>query len=297
MGVGEEVSSSRGPRRLAQRARRATVGKIAGAGYTPRVLPTPCWIVSDTHLGASPPEVERDLLGFLRAARVQAKSVVINGDLFDFWFEWRTVMPRHGFRVIAAIADLVDAGLPVVWMAGNHDAWGDQMLRNEIGVDFRFEAWRGAIGGWQAHIEHGDGLREVEDRGYRRVRRVLRARWAISALRLLHPDLATRLALGSSAGSRHRSGAPDGAGLERVALAMLDRERTTTLVSFGHTHVRRLLRAPAGGVYANSGGWERGAAFVRVLDDEVELREWRGSGDGDRLDVLERLPEEARRLP
>ena len=289
---GAGVSDSRPP------AERRPVGKIAGAGYTPRVLPTPCWIISDAHLGAAPPEVDRLLLALLRAARTHARSVILNGDLFDFWFEWRAVMPRHGFRVVAAIAELVEAGIPVVWMAGNHDAWGGAMLRDDVGVDFRFAPWRGAIGGWQAHVEHGDGLREIDDRGYRRLRAVLRHPWAIRAFRLLHPDLSSRLALGTSAGSRERSGAPDGSGLERVALARLEADPSLSLVAFGHTHVRRLIRASGGGVYGNPGGWDaEGPAFLCVLDASIEMRAWNGSGEGECLHALELLTQTSLGLP
>ena len=259
------------------------------------MLPTPCWIVSDTHLGATPPEVERELLGLLRSARANAKSLILNGDVFDFWYEWRMVMPRHGYRVVAALAELAESGMPVVWTGGNHDAWGGEMLRRDVGVDFRLTPWRGMIGHWNAHIEHGDGLREVEDRAYRRFRSVLRARWAMTAFRWLHPDFASRLALGTSKESRVRSGVPTGSGLERVAMERLATDPGVDLVAFGHTHVRRLVRASGGGVYVNPGGWDQGGAFVRVLDDRVELRVWTGSGEGECLDALERLPQEADR--
>ena len=60
------------------------------------MLPAPCYVISDTHLGAAPPDVERALLAFLRSLRGRARSLLINGDLFDFWFEWRTVIPGRG---------------------------------------------------------------------------------------------------------------------------------------------------------------------------------------------------------
>ncbi len=250
------------------------------------------------HLGAVPAEVERQLLTWLRAARTQAASVVLNGDIFDFWYEWRAVMPRHGYRVVAAIAELVDAGTPVVWTGGNHDAWGGELLRLDVGVDFRLTPWRGPIGGWQAHIEHGDGLRAVEDRTYRRVRSVLRHPLAMWAFRWIHPDISSALALGTSSESRHRSGPPEDAGLVRVATERLVAEPALSLVVFGHTHVRRLTRAGGVGVYANPGGWDAsGAAFLCVLDDAIELRAWRGSGEGERLDALDRLTEKTLRVP
>ena len=82
---------------------------------------SPCIIISDTHLSAAHPDVERGLLAFLRTLGGRAGSLIINGDLFDFWFEWRSVIPRTGFRVLAALADLAEVGVDVLWIAVNHD--------------------------------------------------------------------------------------------------------------------------------------------------------------------------------
>ncbi len=153
------------------------------------MLPSPCYVISDAHLGAGDVELERRLVGFLRQLPGRAGSLLINGDLFDFWFEWKTVIPRGHFRALAALADLVDAGVPVTMLAGNHDCWGGDVLTGEVGIDYRVSGWSGEIAGWQTTIEHGDGLRDVEDRPYRRLRRVLRHPWAIRAFRLDPPRL------------------------------------------------------------------------------------------------------------
>jgi hypothetical protein len=118
------------------------------------MLPGPCFVLSDAHLGAAPADVERTLVALLERARVEAKSVVLNGDVFDFWFEWRHVMPRVGFRVIAALAALRDDGVAVVWIAGNHDCWGGDILRNDVGLTYHVGPWRGEIAGWHTLIEH-----------------------------------------------------------------------------------------------------------------------------------------------
>ena len=103
--------------------------------------------MSDAHLGAAPSEREREVIAFLDYARHNAGSVVINGDLFDFWFEWRTVMPRGHVRVLGALAALVDSGRPVIMTAGNHDAWGGDVLTREIGVQLVRGDWDGGLAG------------------------------------------------------------------------------------------------------------------------------------------------------
>jgi UDP-2,3-diacylglucosamine hydrolase len=260
------------------------------------VLPVPCYLFSDAHLGVADADAERALLAFLRHLHGRAASLVVNGDLFDFWFEWRSVMPRRGYRVLAALADLRDAGVPVVWIAGNHDCWGGEILRDDVGVDFHVGPWTGALGGWRTRIEHGDGLREREDRPYRALRRVLRHPLSVRAFRVLHPDLATRVALGSSHTSRALRPGDGGRGLRDVAARTLDADAALDLVIFGHSHVRALERVAGGGVYANPGAWMEQPTYLRVDADRVTLSRWNASaGEGERLDVLERRTEEVRR--
>ena len=98
------------------------------------MLKGPCYIVSDAHLGVASPQIEKSFVGFLRGLAGEAVTLVINGDLFDFWFEWKTVIPRRSFRALAALADLRDAGVEILWVAGNHDCWGGEVLREDIGI-------------------------------------------------------------------------------------------------------------------------------------------------------------------
>ncbi len=261
------------------------------------MLESPCYIVSDLHLGIAPPEVERRFVAFADHVAATGGSLVVNGDLFDFWFEWRTVIPRTGYRALAALSRLRDLGRPVLWLAGNHDCWGGEVLREDVGVEF-VDEWRGNIAGWDTYIHHGDGLREVEDRKYRRLRTVLRHPLSIRAFRWLHPDWSSRLATGSSAASRnHAHHSPDeGDGLRRVAFDLLDAAGGPELVIFGHSHVPSVDRAPRGGVYANAGSWLDAFTYVRVTRDRVELRRLRddaSAGEGECLHALDRGAEEA----
>lgn len=267
------------------------------------MLVAPCYLFSDAHLGAGPADDERALASFLRHLKGSAGSLMINGDLFDFWFEWRHVMPRGHFRVLGALADLRDAGLPVRMIGGNHDCWGGDILEQDVGLDYQLGPWDGALGGWQAHVEHGDGLRPVEDRAYRRLRSVLRNPLAIRAFRWLHPDRASRIASGSSGASRVHRARDGGAGLRSIALEMLSSRSELDLVVMGHSHVAALERAPGGGVYANPGAWMDSRTYLIVSPERIELRRWGTrsttdeSAEGELLDSLDRRTEEALPLP
>lgn len=257
------------------------------------MLPGPCALLSDVHLGVASPEIERSLVAFFRSLHGRAQSLVINGDLFDFWFEWRSVIPRDHFRTLAALADLHDDGISVLMTAGNHDGWGGDFLRKEVGVEYvAGGAWRGVIADWHALVEHGDGLRPVEDRKYRMLRAVIRHPMSIRAFRLLHPDLGTRLARGSSSASREHQffGGDNGAGLRAIAQQRLTSDDSLQLLVFGHSHVPALERA-GGGVYANPGSWLDAPTYLWITPERVELRRWSDLAEGERLDAIDRLPE------
>ena len=252
------------------------------------MLKGPCYIVSDAHLGVASPQIERSFVGFLRGLAGEATSLVINGDLFDFWFEWRTVIARASFRALAALSYLKDSGVEILWVAGNHDCWGGDILRDDVGVSYIVGPWTGSIAGWNARIEHGDGLREREDRGYRMIRPILRNPIAIKAFRMIHPDWATRLAHGSSNASRTYRARDEGRGLRALATAQLEREQDLDLLVYGHSHVPALERIGTKGIFANAGSWLDAPTYLRVTDESVELLEWNGSTQGKCLDSVNR---------
>lgn len=237
------------------------------------MLPGPVYLLSDAHLGVAPSETERDLLSLLRALPRDAKGLVINGDLYDFWFEWRHVVPRAGVRVLGALAQLVDDGVPVLWIAGNHDCWGGDVLRRDLGINYHVGPWRGVLAGWDTEIEHGDGLRVREDAPYRRLRRVLRHPLSIRLFRWLHPDWGTALALKSSHTSRNHQPKDRGEGLRRVAHARLGASDAPEVLVYGHSHVTTLERAGRG-IFANPGAWLDAPRFLRFADDGVSLCRW-----------------------
>ena len=239
------------------------------------MLPAPCYLFSDAHLGVATAETEQELLGFLRRLPADARSVVINGDLFDFWFEWKHVVPRAGIRVLGELSRIAASGIPVLWVAGNHDCWGGDVLRHDLGLQYQVGPWRGTIGGWDTVVEHGDGLREREDAPYRRLRTVLRHPWAVRLYRWLHPDWGTALALRSSHTSRNYRPRDGGEGLRAVAHARLAEANAPDLLVYGHSHVATLERV-GDRVFANPGPWLDSPRFLRITSAAVEACRWAG---------------------
>lgn len=256
------------------------------------MLPTPVLLLGDVHLGIADAAAEEDLLQFLRQVPDRARSLVIMGDVFDFWFAWKHAIPRTGFRVLAALADLRDRGIPVVWIGGNHDCWGGETLQELTGAMYTLEVWDGQFGPWRVRLAHGDGLRELEDRPYRRLRTVLRHPLAIKLFGWLHPNWATGLALRSSHTSRTRRAGDEGRGLHAVAASWMQTADAPELVVFGHSHVPALTRA-GGGVYGNAGAWYLDRQYLHITDEAVTRLRWTGSAERDVLNVIKRGAEES----
>lgn len=244
--------------------------------------------MSDAHLGAAPSERERDVAAFLEYARRNAGSVVINGDLFDFWFEYRSVILREHFRVVAKLAEVVEAGVPVTFVGGNHDAWAGSFLRDEVGVALVDGPAEMTLGGRRALVAHGDGLGKGDFK-YRALKAVIRSPVSVAAFRALHPDLGRRVAnLASSTEHKAEHGdAQRARTLGRAAFIQewaADRMRENPayeLVVAGHSHVPAVAEIFPGRFYVNGGDWIRSRQTYLVLPPDggaPELRDWAAGG-------------------
>ena len=244
--------------------------------------------MSDLHLGVAATSLERAFERYLGSIAGRVQTLVVNGDLFDFWFEWKTVIPRRGFRTLAALAELRESGTSILYLAGNHDCWGGDVLTDDVGVDYHTGPWEGSIGPWRTRIEHGDGLRPAEDRKYRMVRPIMRSPLAMSLFRRLHPDWATRLASGSSSASRNYAARDGGSGLRSIAHARLASEPDLDVLVYGHSHVAALERVGDRQIFANAGSWLDAPTYLEITDASIELLRWTGSAERDSLHLIDR---------
>jgi UDP-2,3-diacylglucosamine hydrolase len=241
----------------------------------------PVYIVSDTHLGAVSRERERAFVRWLTHAGEAASELIINGDLFDFWFEYKSVIPRGHTRVLGALAELVDAGVPVRFVGGNHDWWGGTFLEEEIGLRVHREPITLELAGRRAFIGHGDGL-GAGDLGYRMLKILLRSRLTRWGFRWIHPDVGAWLAGHASVtkeleGKTTESQLRRSAHLEAWAREKLRAEPDLDLVVLGHTHLPKLIEVEPKRFYVNAGDWVNNKSFVVLSDGGApRLEEWGG---------------------
>jgi len=244
-------------------------------------VPTPperVIVVADAHLGQVPPATAAAFHRFLSAVPQPSDHLLINGDLFDFWFEYGAVIPRKHFGHIAALRDLRKRGVRITLMGGNHDRWGGPFLTEDLGVEFHADPIEIRLAGRPTFIAHGDGLTEQHWSGAL-THRILKHPWTISVFRALHPDLGFWIAdklSGTLADSTKDRAVLDRAAMaqESWATSLLDKRPDLSLVVLAHTHRPRLVTRPDGRAYLNPGAFLDCGRYAVVTARGVELRQF-----------------------
>ncbi len=199
------------------------------------------YFVSDVHLGLEfrdPAEREERFLSFLKALPLERmRALYLLGDIWDFWYEYRDVVPREGARVVARLIAIMDAGVEVWFCPGNHDIWTFSFFES-LGMHRFEQPGFFSIGGKEFCLGHGDLLGGAP-RGYSMMIRLFRNRIAQRLFSLLHPWIAFRIGGGWS-NSNRRSHAPyhfrgESEPLYRFAESVL-RSRHVDFFVFGHLH-------------------------------------------------------------
>jgi UDP-2,3-diacylglucosamine hydrolase len=151
------------------------------------------YFVSDAHFGLSGPADslprERAFSRWLETIRKDAGEIYLLGDIFDFWFEYKYVVPRGYTRILGKLAEITDSGIPVHFFTGNHDIWTFDYLSRETGMIIHRDACETEIYGKKFYLAHGDGLEE-KDRGYKLLKSIFTnplLQWMFARL---HPNFA-----------------------------------------------------------------------------------------------------------
>ena len=197
------------------------------------------YFISDLHLGARyhsrPLERERQICNWLRSIEPRCKGLYLLGDILDYWFEYRNVVPRGFVRFFGTLADMADKGVDIYWITGNHDIWFSDYLKNEIGMVLLKHPMVEYIEGKRFFLAHGDGLGPVP-LGERIMRAVFHNRVLQRLYAAVHPRWTVGLAYGWSASNRSKhkkaevSTAPLMEWVEKNQIAYID------YYIFGHYH-------------------------------------------------------------
>ena len=227
------------------------------------------YFVCDLHLGLPDKggEKERLFVDFLKGLPADAKGLFLLGDIFDFWVDYKDVVPRGGVRALAAIAEVAER-MDVWYFRGNHDWWITDYFEQELGVHIVREPYRVMeLKGQQVCIGHGDTLGCRDAKSWV-VFHLFRNRALIALLRAVHPRWVFRLAHAWSAESKKHH--PDrgikvdrASGIYQFANTFGQRQQIDRYI-FGHWHSPAHMEVESGGVLDVIGDWSEGVNYLTL---------------------------------
>ncbi|MEM0993157.1 MAG: UDP-2,3-diacylglucosamine diphosphatase [Bacteroidota bacterium] len=236
------------------------------------------YFASDFHLGTdgklSSQERERKIVRWLNAIQEDAAAIYLVGDIFDFWFEYKRVIPKGYVRLFGKLAELRDANLPIYFFTGNHDLWMFNYLEDEFGIPVYRQPIIRDINGKTFFIGHGDGL-GPNDRGYKMMKKVFTNKTCQWLFARLHPNFGVGLARYLSQRSRRQDPVIERyLGNEKewlVVYANRKIERLTQEIDyfvFGHRHLPiHMTLNNKKSQYVNIGEWLHACSYG-VFDGE-----------------------------
>ncbi len=237
------------------------------------------YFASDFHLGSPNREesLKRELriVQWLEQIKSDASAIFFVGDVFDFWFEYKEVVPKGFIRFQGKLAELSDSGIPLFLFAGNHDLWFSNYLTNELGIKIFGGPIQIDINEKRFLIGHGDGLGKG-DYFYKALKKVFTASFAKWIFRLLHPDIGVKVALFWSNSSKERSKKKDetfkgdNEVLFKYCRELEQREHHDFYV-FGHRHMPLEMELSESSTYFNLGEWMHSNTYLEFDGEKATL--------------------------
>ena len=239
------------------------------------------YFLSDFHLGAPNAEAslerEKKICRFLDSIKTNAEEIFIVGDMFDFWFEYRQVVPKGYVRLLGKLAELTDAGIKIHFFVGNHDMWMNNYLQTELNIPVYFEPKEFEFNQKKFLIGHGDGL-GPGDKGYKFIKKIFRnpaCQWLFG---ILPPYLGIGLANYFSRKSRAKTGLVDEVflGEENEWLIIYSKEvlqkQHYDYFIFGHRHLPIDVKLKNNSRYINLGEWIKYFSYAEFDGEELYLK-------------------------
>ena len=241
------------------------------------------YFLSDFHLGAPNSQASRQredaVVAFLKQAKQDAAAFFIVGDIFDFWFEYKTVVPKGFIRLLGCLAEISDAGIPLHIFTGNHDLWMKNYLTKELNAKVYFKPEIFKLGNKQFYIGHGDGL-GPGDNGYKFIKKVFTnpiCKWLFG---WIHPDVGISLANYFSSKSRAKTGSSDEQflGEDKEWLIIYTKQKSKEVnvdyFVFGHRHFAIDFKIDESTRYINLGDWIKLFTYGVFDGNDMSLEKW-----------------------
>jgi len=245
------------------------------------------YFASDQHFGAPSSESskirEEKFLEWLNYIEKDVGALFLLGDLFDFWFEYKSVVPKGFVRILGKLANMSDNGITIYFFVGNHDLWMEDYFITELGIPVFHKPQEFEINGKSFLIGHGDGL-GPGDYGYKRMKMVFTNSISKFLFRWIHPDIGVKLAQYLSINNKLISGddniicdVPENEIIFQYALKK-EKEKPRNFYVFGHTH--RPIDIPMEkSRYINLGDWFNHYTYAELTFDNFLLKTWKSDND------------------
>ncbi len=241
------------------------------------------YFASDQHFGAPTRALslprEQKFLTWLDEIKKDAAVLFLVGDLFDFWFEYQTVVPKGFVRILGKLAEMRDSGIEIYFFVGNHDLWMDDYFEQELGIPVYRDNREFTFNQKSFLIGHGDG-KGPGDKGYKRMKKVFTHPVSKWLYRWLHPDVGVKLAQYLSVKNKLISGEADvkflgeeNEWLIQYAKRKLQNKHYDYLV-FGHRHLPMQIKVGENAQYVNLGDWISYFTYGVFDGAEFELKEY-----------------------
>lgn len=233
------------------------------------------YFISDLHLGGDTPEKEsaklKLLATFFDTVLDDSKRLIIIGDLFDFWFEYKSVIQKEHFDVLALLKSAINRGLEITYLAGNHDFSFGKFLTHQIGMQVHMDSHTLKFDNKIFFLTHGDGIAK-RDTGYRLWKKVFRFNPNIFLYRWFHPDLGVPFAKWISGSSRKYSATIDlHDGEDYIDHAKQHIDKGADFVLMGHRHNPIKHIFPEKKVYVNTGDWLQHFTYAVYENGDINL--------------------------
>jgi UDP-2,3-diacylglucosamine hydrolase len=236
-------------------------------------------VISDLHYKFATPnpedvELNAKALAFLKTLPGHYDWLILNGDIFDLWYDWKYTIIKAYFPVLKILADIRERGCRIAYISGNHDFWFNDFLPQQLGIELYRDAFVLETDRKKIYFTHGD-LHTSNDFKYKLLRSVIRLPFTQKLFSIIHPDWALDIGRAMSRSSRlrrisHKLQEKKKQGLEMYAASLLT---DYDYVIMGHTHEPCVM--PMGnGVYANSGDWLQNHSYITIIDGKLQLNSY-----------------------
>lgn len=245
------------------------------------------YFISDFHLGIPDKENslkrEKLLINWLDEIKNDASEIYLMGDVFDFWFEYKTVVPKGYLRFFGKIAEICDSGIPIHLFRGNHDIWAFNYFQEELNIQLHRKPEIKIINSKKFYLAHGDGL-GPGDKGYKFLRKIFEFKFNQWLFKWLHPDIGARMGLYFSRRSRIANLIKEGKKennikdkdemLYKYSKRVLKDDPSIDFFVFGHKHVPRNVQLSKSSRLIILGDWLTNFTYAVFDGEEIKLKKY-----------------------